>query len=471
MSLHELDILDEPTVETSSADQASLFPFDESLLDLSDDEECPNSLTIDGIQANLAESGSGGGPCLPDDIAQIESLTFPSPKNAVGLLGNAHPGTGLDGASRKSAEGDSPTWTLRPQTSSKLPIKKLRGGSALEVVCPTLCNTNMVVCGAVSTVPLATDTEQACAAMTQVFAVSQQDPSKIMWSFSLTGVVQRMRYVPGQNIIFIAAGKALHSVRATSGGVSESVHEAKPRAVARLSDHARDFCVGHSFVAAGGYAETVQIFDLRTSAAMKSIPVHGTVSSMCTKANDCNAREFSWTTDDGHFQLYDDRSGAIELEYQVFWASDAEVYAHGYIGTNQVIIAGQHGVKTVVDIRKRATSAHMQHDASRIRHTSQDRHVRNIGGVRIHPTRQACAFFGERIFSVWSYLEEDDGSTSQTLRGRGGNISATTSSPQQPNESLFTDGDFSSDGRELWVTTSAGSIQKYDVSDMSRITV
>ena len=168
MSLHELDILDEPTVETSSADQASLFPFDESLLDLSDDEECPNSLTIDGIQANLAESGSGGGPCLPDDIAQIESLTFPSPKNAVGLLGNAHPGTGLDGASRKSAEGDSPTWTLRPQTSSKLPIKKLRGGSALEVVCPTLCNTNMVVCGAVSTVPLATDTEQACAAMTQV---------------------------------------------------------------------------------------------------------------------------------------------------------------------------------------------------------------------------------------------------------------------------------------------------------------
>lgn len=56
----------------------------------------------------------------------------------------------------------------------------------------------------------------------------------------------------------------------------------------------------------------------------------------------------------------------------MFWSSDAEVYAHGYLGSNQVIIAGQHGLKTVVDLRRRCTSAHMQrHDASRIRHSSQ----------------------------------------------------------------------------------------------------
>ena len=71
----------------------------------------------------------------------------------------------------------------------------------------------------------------------------------------------------------------------------------------------------------------------------------------------------------------------------MFWASDAEVYAHGYIGTNQVIIAGQHGVKTVVDIRKRATSAHMQHDASRIRHTSQvcetSMYLRVVFGLKV----------------------------------------------------------------------------------------
>lgn len=58
-------------------------------------------------------------------------------------------------------------------------------------------------------------------------------------------------------------------------------------------------------------------------------------------------------------------------------------------------------------------------------------------------------------------------------RGHGGYRAATaSSSSQQPNEPLlFTDGAFSSDGRELWVTTSVGAIQKYDVSGVSRITV
>ena len=42
---------------------------------------------------------------------------------------------------------------------------------------------------------------------------------------------------------------------------------------AKIENYSYGPLAGHSFVAAGGYAETVQIFDLRTSAAMKSIPV------------------------------------------------------------------------------------------------------------------------------------------------------------------------------------------------------
>lgn len=80
-----------------------------------------------------------------------------------------------------------------------------------------------------------------------------------MWSCTLPDIVQRMRYMSGQGMVFIAAGKALHSVPVGVPGVSDCGKEAKPRQVAHLSDHARDFCVGkrvsiyaHAGRAAGG---------------------------------------------------------------------------------------------------------------------------------------------------------------------------------------------------------------------------
>lgn len=176
MSVHELDILDEPiAADASSAGQGSLFPFDDSLLDLSDDEECPSGIQLDGIQAGFANSASGCGPILPGGgITQIESLTFPSPPKSAASPQEAHSGgTSLSGSTKRSTrplEGRH-ARTLQPQTSWKLPLKKLRGSSAdaLEVVCPTLCNTNMVVCGAVSPmVPHTSDPEQGFASMTQV---------------------------------------------------------------------------------------------------------------------------------------------------------------------------------------------------------------------------------------------------------------------------------------------------------------
>ena len=45
-------------------------------------------------------------------------------------------------------------------------------------------------------------------------------------------------------MVFVAAGKALHSVRVGRPDVSNCVKEVKPLQVGHLSDHVRDFCVG-----------------------------------------------------------------------------------------------------------------------------------------------------------------------------------------------------------------------------------